>query len=814
MAGPLPPQNPTISNNSTTNKLSFYFEDSATETGQQGQVYNVRYGTSSSLTGNGEQVALGKNKSSYNGTFPTGNLSSDTTYYAEFNFADGQEVSSWVAAASSATTDGAVPDAPGTSPTATSVDFETIALSWSAVSNATSYKLYWAPGEGNPTSNETTISSGTTYTVGFLDEAQSYSFRLKAGNSSGYSGYGPTLTQSTIYEDEGTISLSNNTATANTISWSVPTSDAGGDESKLYGEINDTTPDVLISTQSGTGAKNYTHTGLTPGGTYSYRLRIYLANNNGFYSTNQVSTVTNPGEVPDAPSIPTVSAKTTSAITFTWSSVSNATSYKLYFGTNNPPTNIDNGSSQSGTTKQYTGLSTATTYRFRIIATNSSGDSGYSGTQTTDTITSAGGQPSTPTSVTPVSQTISWTNPSGTSHAYLYGGTSSNSTTQLASGAGLTSYSHVSLTPGTTYYYRTRTKTTNHDNFYSAYGSNRSGATVTVDVPTSFGYTATSTSQITYNWTNPTFSDRTYFYIPSTLYQITVPDYVTGTTRLIGDGDEDATAPIYLSQNISYSLKARNYYSGHYSSYTSTFTGYTFPGNPTSLSTTADDDTKITVTWTGPAGSGLTETFYVEWGETTSYSTGNHTTSANATSYQITGLDQSTNYDIRVKTITAAGTTSGATTDRTTASGPDPELGDTLEMKYLGVMTGDAAQAAEISLGEANDDATTEISFRDFFAGAMSSIGGNTDMSENSTQVLTANFDNAGTAFNAQIAAGNFSWTRSNSNLVLLGSSGRTQTVRADGYPNTACVITCTFTPSFNDHMTTVIKQRTIYITY
>jgi hypothetical protein len=646
-----------------------------------------------------------------------------------------------------------------------------------------------------------------------LDEAQSYSFRLKAGNSSGYSGYGTTLTQSTIYEDEGNVSLSNNTATANTISWSVPTSAAGGEESKLYGDTSNP-PTTLISTQSGTGAKNYTHSSLTPGGTYYYRLRIYLANNNGFYTTHQVSTVTNPGEVPDAPGTPSVTAKTDTTLNFSWSAVTGATSYKIYFGTSSNPTVLT--ATQSGTTWSKSSLSIATTYYVRLKASNSTGDSGYSGTQITDTTTVAGGQPSTPSSVTPVSQTISWTNPSGTYAVLLYGGTSTNPTTILSNTATppATTLVRTGLTPGTTYYYRTRTQTYSHDGFYSDYSSNRSGATATVDVPTSFGYTATSTSRITYNWTNPTFSDRTYLYTYDNLYQITNPNYVTGTTRLIGDGDEVQGNPVYLSQNISYSLKARNYYSGHYSSYSSTFTGYTLPGNPTSLSATADDDTKITVTWTGPAGSGLTETFYVEWGETTSYSTGNYTTSANATSYQITGLDQSTNYDIRVKTITAAGTTSGATTDRTTASGPDPELGDTLEMKYLGVMTGDAAQAAEISLGEANDDATTEISFRDFFAGAMSSIGGNTDMSENSTQVLTANFDNAGTAFNAQIAAGNFSWTRSNNNLLLLGSSGRTQTVMAIGYPNTACVITCTFTPSFNDHMTTVIKQRTIYITY
>jgi len=44
-----------------------------------------------------------------------------------------------------------------------------------------------------------------------------------------------------------------------------------------------------------------------------------------------------------------------------------------------------------------------------------------------------------------------------------------------------------------------------------------------------------------------------------------------------------------------------------------------------------------------------------------------------------------------------------------------------------------------------------------FFAGAMSSISGNTAMVGDSSQTLTANFNNAGTAFNAQIDDGNFS---------------------------------------------------------
>ena len=228
------PENPTISNVNSQTKLSFYFEDSVDESGQSYQRYLVRYGTSSNLSGNGEICATAKNRSSYTGNFPSGNLNAGTTYYAEFAFEDTNigELSAWVAAASSATTDSAAPSAP-TLAAATNVTYSTITLSWNAVQGATEYRLFMDEGTGNATTQMQAFDQqswgtppATSYVFGNeqgedLDAGQIYSFRLKAYNSAGLSGFSNKLTQSTTFEEAPAITLSGNLATSNTISWNV-----------------------------------------------------------------------------------------------------------------------------------------------------------------------------------------------------------------------------------------------------------------------------------------------------------------------------------------------------------------------------------------------------------------------------------------------------------------------------------------------------------------------------------------------------------------------------------------------------------------
>lgn len=64
-----------------------------------------------------------------------------------------------------------------------------------------------------------------------------------------------------------------------------------------------------------------------------------------------------------------------STTSLTWQSAANATNYKLYFGTDNPPTNIVNGALQVDTNYiPASPLSGSTTYYWKVVPTSSEGD--------------------------------------------------------------------------------------------------------------------------------------------------------------------------------------------------------------------------------------------------------------------------------------------------------------------------------------------------------------------------------------------------------------------------------------------------------
>ena len=64
------------------------------------------------------------------------------------------------------------------------------------------------------------------------------------------------------------------------------------------------------------------------------------------------------------------SVNPTAGTTITWSAVSGATSYDIYFGTDNPPTNLVNGTNQSGETYSTGALSESTTYYWKVVPKN------------------------------------------------------------------------------------------------------------------------------------------------------------------------------------------------------------------------------------------------------------------------------------------------------------------------------------------------------------------------------------------------------------------------------------------------------------
>ncbi|PCJ61797.1 MAG: hypothetical protein COA79_05735 [Planctomycetota bacterium] len=153
----------------------------------------------------------------------------------------------------------------------------------------------------------------------------------------------------------------------------------------------------------------------------------------------------------------TVAVTGDSQITVSWDTVTNATSYNIYFSTSS---GVTTGSSKiTGVTSPYihTGLTNGTAYYYVITAVISSVESALS-SEANATPVAVVVAPSAPASLTAVKgnaqNVLTWSTSSGATSYNLYHATSSGVTTGSTKLATVTSpYSHTGLTNGTTYYY-------------------------------------------------------------------------------------------------------------------------------------------------------------------------------------------------------------------------------------------------------------------------------------------------------------------------------------------------------------------------
>jgi len=341
-----------------------------------------------------------------------------------------------------------------------------VTLTWDAVSNATSYNLYYSTSAGLTTTDATKLANVTSpYLQTGLAAGTTYYYLVTAANGAGES-IASTVASATTAASQpvpvAPAAPANLIATGGTnqvsVSWGAVAA------ATSYNVYYSTSNGVTKST--GTKIANATspmvQTGLVAGTTYYY---VVTAVNSAGESADsvQVAATTLPAvPVPTAPAAPTSVSASGGAnqATISWAAVTGASSYNLYWSTTSGVTKA-NGTKVAGVTSPYvkTGLAAGTTYYFVVTAVNNVGESAASAQASAATNAAPPALPAAPTGITATggaSQvSLSWSPVSGATSYNLYWSTTTGVTktngTKIANA--VSPYIQTGLAAGTTYYY-------------------------------------------------------------------------------------------------------------------------------------------------------------------------------------------------------------------------------------------------------------------------------------------------------------------------------------------------------------------------
>ncbi len=255
-----------------------------------------------------------------------------------------------------------IPEAP-TNLVATATGQTTISLTWDAVQNATSYKVY---------SNGNVVVSGfaqTTYIVKNLTPGTQYCYEVKAVNEAGESEASESACATTESEPvTPTVPAAPTnlvaTATGQTTISLTWTAVPNATSYNVYSNEN-----VVAS---GLTVTSYTVEGLTAGTEYCYNVTAVNEIGESEHSAEACATTES---VPTAPAAPTnlvATATGQTTISLTWDAVQNATSYNVYNG----ETVVVSGLTVTSYTVE--GLTAGTQYCYKVTAVNEIGESEHS----------------------------------------------------------------------------------------------------------------------------------------------------------------------------------------------------------------------------------------------------------------------------------------------------------------------------------------------------------------------------------------------------------------------------------------------------
>jgi titin len=381
---------------------------------------------------------------------------------------------------------------------------------------------------------------------------------------------------------------------------------------------------------------SYANTGLAGGTRYIYRIRALNAGGASAQSTS-ASTFT----IPLAPAL-SATVPSDTQINLSWSNVAGEINYVLQ--------RSDNGTdgwttiaSPAANVVSYgnTALTADTSYYYRVVAHNASGDSATSNIVSPHTLLApVSGVTATGFSTTEID--LTWNDSTGES-GYRIERSANGTVWSLltVTGADVTSYANTGLTAGTVYYYRVRAANAGGN---SNVTENKTG--ITIPAATALSISTLSGTQLKLTWTNVAGESGYRIERSSdgscdwSVINTTAANVVTYTdTGLTND-------TLYYYRVTAYNA------SGDAASST-VMHGRTLVPAPTNLAATATSSSQIHLTWddsTGETGYFIERSLNngVTWSTLT-------TVAADVTSYNSGALTAGTLYAYRIRAINAGG---------------------------------------------------------------------------------------------------------------------------------------------------------------
>ncbi|MBK9376504.1 MAG: SUMF1/EgtB/PvdO family nonheme iron enzyme [Holophagales bacterium] len=414
---------------------------------------------------------------------------------------------------------------------------------------------------------------------------------------------------------------------------------------------------------------------------------------------------------PAAPSGLSASAASSAQINLVWmDNATNETGYKVERKTGTAGTWGQIGTAgASATSYPDTTCSPSTTYYYRVRATNSAGDSGYSNEANATTPAAPPAAPSGLSASAASSTQINlvWMDNATNETGYKVErktGTAGTWGQIGTAGASATSYPDTTCSPSTTYYYRVRATNGAGDSG----SSNEANATTPAAppaAPSGLSASAASSSQINLVWMDNATNE--------TGYKVERKTGTAGTWGQIGTAGASATSypdtTCSPSTTYHYRVRATNSAgdsgSSNEANATTPAPPVTIPAAPSGLSASAASSTQINLVWvdnatneTGHKVERKTGTAGI-WGQI-------GTAGASATSYPDTTCSPSTTYYYRVRATNGAGDSGHS--NEASATTPAPPV--TIPAAPSG-LSASAASSTQINLVWV-DNATNETGYK------------------------------------------------------------------------------------------------------